>query len=190
MKISSNNLIWIDLEMTGLEPKRDRIIEIAVLVTDKNLNKIDDGIEIIIHQNKKIIDKMDQWNTDQHGKSGLTEKVLQSKISVRKAEQMVIDYISQYVPFKKSPMCGSSVYQDRRFLFRYMQKLEDYFHYRTLDVSTIKILAKKWFPDIAKQWRKNTEHRALSDINDSVEELKFYREHLFFSDTAKNEQKS
>jgi len=177
MKVNSN-LIWLDLEMTGLNPDYDRILEIATVVTDKNLNVLAEGPVLIIHQRPHILEGMDEWNTKQHGKSGLVDKVHASKILESDAEEQTIDFISKYVPEKKSPMCGNSISQDRRFLCKYMPKLENYFHYRNLDVSTLKILAKSWYPKIAKGFKKQSRHVALTDIYDSINELKYYREHL------------
>jgi len=177
MKVNSN-LIWLDLEMTGLDPDSNHIIEIATVVTDKNLNVLAEGPVIAIHQRPQIMEKMDEWNVKQHGKSGLIERVQLSKITEDEAAEQTIAFISQYVPEKKSPMCGNSICQDRRFLYRYMRKLEQYFHYRNLDVSVLKILAKSWYPEIAKGFKKKSKHIALNDIYDSINELKYYREHM------------
>jgi oligoribonuclease len=179
MKPSSNNLIWLDLEMTGLEPEHDRILEIAVVVTDKHLNIIAEGPALVVHQSDAVLDKMDEWNTKHHGESGLVERVKVSHIKEAEAEETIIKFLEMHVPPKKSPMCGNTIYQDRRFLFKYMPKLEQYFHYRNLDVSTVKVLGKHWYPKIVKEWKKQTKHQALSDIYDSINELKFYRENIF-----------
>jgi oligoribonuclease len=176
---SSQNLIWIDLEMTGLDPDKDRILEIATVITDKHLTVLAEGPVIAIHQSEKVLSLMDAWNKEHHGKSGLIERVRKSKISTRKAEQLTLEFISQYVPPKKSPICGNSICQDRRFLYRYMSELEKYFHYRNLDVSTVKILAQRWFKHIAKGITKKSKHSALSDIHDSLYELNYYKEHMF-----------
>lgn len=174
-----DNLIWIDLEMTGLLPDEDRIIEIATIVTDPQLNILAEGPVMAVHQSDEILKGMDEWNTNQHGKSGLTQRVQNSSITEVIAEQETIDFLKQYVPAGKSPMCGNSICQDRRFLARYMPKLEAYFHYRNLDVSTIKELVVRWQPSAAQGFSKNSKHLALDDIKDSIEELKFYREKVF-----------
>lgn len=178
MKSSSSNLIWIDLEMTGLNPDHDRIIEIATVVTDKNLNILAEGPVIAIHHSNSILDRMDEWNTKHHGSSGLIFRVRKSRISNRQAEAMTLDFIKEYVPAGKSPMCGNSICQDRRFLYRRMPKLEQYFHYRNFDVSTLKVMARSWHPAVAKGLQKKTKHQALSDIYDSIAEMKYYREQL------------
>lgn len=179
MKISSTNLVWLDLEMTGLNPDEDKILEIATIVTDKHLNVLAEGPVIAIHNSDAVLDKMDDWNKKTHGNSGLIERVKASKISVAHAEQMTLEFIQQYVPKSKSPLCGNSICQDRRFLFRYMPEFEAYLHYRNLDVSTIKILGRQWYPKLVKSFKKKTKHQALSDIYDSIDELKFYRENIF-----------
>lgn len=173
-----NNLIWIDLEMTGLSPSKDRIIEIATIVTDSDLNIIAKGPELVINQPERLLREMDEWNTSQHTSSGLVDKVLQSAISEQEAEIRTLDFLFSYVEPGYSPMCGNSIYQDRRFLNLYMPKLEAFFHYRNLDVSSLKILAKHWAPDILAQLNKSSNHRALEDIIGSIDELKFYREHI------------
>jgi oligoribonuclease len=187
--IRSSNLIWIDLEMTGLEPEEDKILEIAVIVTDKHLNILAEGPTFAIHQKPSALNKMDEWNVKQHTKSGLIERVKQSRITEAVAEEKILEFLSHYVPAKKSPICGNTIYQDRRFLYKYMPKLEQYFHYRNLDVSTIKILARHWYPKIIKGHGKESKHEALSDIYDSINELKFYREHLFVKRKEKNDSK-
>ncbi len=170
-----DNLIWIDLEMTGLEPEQDVIIEIATIVTDSQLNILAEGPVYAIQQSKDTMDAMDDWNTNQHGKSGLTQRVLDSQVTAAQAEQDTIDFLRQWVPEGKSPICGNSIGQDRRFLVRYMPKLEAYFHYRNLDVSTLKELARRWRPDVLAGVKKSGAHLALDDIIDSIEELKHYR---------------
>ena len=173
---NENNLIWIDLEMTGLDTQNDSIIEIATIVTDSDLNTIAEGPVLAIHQPDEVLSKMDEWNTKQHGSSGLTERVKQSSVSETQAEMETIEFLQQYVPPNKSPMCGNSICQDRRFLARCMPKLEMYFHYRNLDVSTIKELVRRWAPDLAKGLEKKASHLALDDIKESIAELVYYRE--------------
>ena len=182
MTDTDKNLIWIDLEMTGLSPERDVIIEIATIVTDCQLNILAEGPMLAISQTRGIMNAMDEWNTNQHGKSGLTARVLSSLVSTRQAEQNTLDFLESWVPQGKSPMCGNSICQDRRFLARYMPRLEAYFHYRNLDVSTLKELANRWRPDLAGGFQKNSAHLALDDIKDSIEELKYYRRQ-FIQDT-------
>jgi oligoribonuclease len=178
MADKKNNLIWIDLEMTGLNPGKDRIIEIATIVTDSDLNIIAKGPEMVVNQPERLLREMDEWNTRQHTSSGLVEKVLQSTISDQEAELRTLSFLIKFVDPGYSPMCGNSIYQDRRFLSLYMPKLEAFFHYRNLDVSTLKILAKNWAPDIFSQLTKSSNHRALDDITGSIDELKFYRDHI------------
>ncbi|MBU0456315.1 MAG: oligoribonuclease [Pseudomonadota bacterium] len=175
----SQNLIWIDLEMTGLEPKHDRIIEIATIVTDSNLNILAEGPDIAIHHSQRVLDLMDEWNVKHHGESGLIQRVQESKITCKKAEAMTLEFLKQYVSPQKSPICGNSVWQDRRFLSKWMPELEKFFHYRQIDVSSFKEIALRWAPKTAKLFNKKSKHRALSDIRDSIDELKFYREKLF-----------
>jgi oligoribonuclease len=175
---SDDNLVWIDLEMTGLYPDTDRIIEIAVIVTDPNLGNRVEGPVFAIHQSDAALDAMDAWNKGTHGKSGLIDRVKASTVDEARAEEQVIEFLKQYVPRAKSPMCGNSICQDRRFLARTMPKLEDFFHYRNLDVSTLKELAKRWKPDILVGFKKAQAHTALADITESIDELAYYREHL------------
>ena len=174
----SGNLIWIDLEMTGLETANDTIIEIATIVTDSRLNELAEGPVIAIGQPRATLEAMDEWNTRQHGETGLTERVLASKTTAVQAEAATIEFLSQWVEAGSSPMCGNSICQDRRFLAREMPELERYFHYRNLDVSTLKILAERWAPDVAAGFNKESTHRALADIRDSIAELAWYRDQL------------
>lgn len=176
--VNNDNLIWVDLEMTGLEPKTDVIIEIATIVTDSNLNVLAEGPSLAIHQPDAALDAMDEWCTNQHGKSGLTQRVKDSDISVSDAEQQTIAFLQQYVDKGCSPMCGNSIGQDRRFLNKYMPELEAFFHYRNLDVSSLKELARRWKPEVAAGVQKKGSHLALDDIRDSIDELKHYREHF------------
>lgn len=176
--VSKENLIWIDLEMTGLEPKTDVIIEIATIVTDSDLNILAEGPTLAIHQSDEILDGMDEWCTNQHGKSGLTQRVKESQVTEAQAEAQTIEFLKQYLEAGASPMCGNSIGQDRRFLNKYMPELEAFFHYRNLDVSSLKELAKRWKPEVAKGVVKKGSHLALDDIKDSIEELKYYREHF------------
>ncbi len=179
MAQNNKNLIWIDLEMTGLDTQNDVIIEIATIVTDSDLNELAEGPMLAIHQSDEVMGGMDDWNTNQHGKSGLTERVKNSAFTVKDAEQKTLDFLREYVPKGASPMCGNSICQDRRFMARLMPELEDYFLYRNLDVSSIKELAKRWAPEVAKGVVKSGAHLALDDTRDSINELRHYREHLF-----------
>ena len=172
------NLIWIDLEMTGLDPDRDRIIEMALVVTDAQLGRRVAGPVLAIHQSDATLDAMDAWNQGTHGRSGLTERVKASTIDEAQAEALAISFLERYVARNKSPMCGNSICQDRRFLARTMPRLEAYFHYRNLDVSTLKELARRWKPDLLAGFRKAQAHTALADIEESIEELAYYREHF------------
>jgi len=172
------NLIWIDLEMTGLDPDNDVIIEMATIVTDSQLNVLAEGPVIAVHQSDEVLARMDEWNTRQHGGSGLTQRVRESLISTAEAEELTLTFLEQWVPKGKSPICGNSICQDRRFLYRQMPALEAYFHYRNLDVSTLKELAARWAPQIMEGFKKGGTHLALDDIRDSIAELRHYREHF------------
>lgn len=174
-----DNLIWIDLEMTGLDPQNDYIIEIATIVTDKNLNVLAEGPVLAIYQDDAVLDKMDEWNQKHHGQSGLIERVKNSQTDEAEAERETLSFLEKWVPSNRSPMCGNSICQDRRFLYRCMPKLEDFFHYRNLDVSTIKELASRWAPGLNKGFQKKAAHQALDDVIESIEELKYYREKFF-----------
>ena len=178
MSQNANNLIWIDLEMTGLEPERDVIIEIATIVTDSELNVLAEGPVMAIHHSDAVLAGMDEWNTRTHGESGLTQRVRESRIDTAEAEAQTIAFLQQWVPIGKSPICGNSIGQDRRFLYKYMPALEAYFHYRYLDVSTLKILAGMWAPQVKDSFKKQGTHQALDDIRESIAELRHYREHF------------
>ncbi|WP_075182760.1 oligoribonuclease [Pantoea sp. 1.19] len=178
MSENDNRLIWIDLEMTGLNPEQDRIIEIATLVTDAELNILAEGPVLAVHQSDAQLALMDEWNVRTHTHSGLVDRVKASSYSERAAEQETLAFLQQWVPANASPICGNSIGQDRRFLFKYMPELEAYFHYRYLDVSTLKELAKRWKPDILPGFKKQGSHKALDDIRESVAELAYYREHF------------
>jgi oligoribonuclease len=180
MSQSPDNLIWIDLEMTGLDTDNDYIIEIATVITDSQLNTIEEGPLIAIHQDDTILAGMDEWNTRQHNKSGLVERVKNSHYSTADAERLTLEFVQKFVPAKESPMCGNGICQDRRFLHRLMPKLEQYFHYRNLDVSTIKELVKRWKPG-NDEFKKESSHMAMADIKDSIDELKHYRENFLNS---------
>jgi oligoribonuclease len=172
------NLVWVDMEMTGLEPDSDRIIEVAVVVTDMHLNILAEGPVFAIHQSDETLDKMDAWNKGTHGRSGLIERVKASTVTEADAEAALITFLKNFVPAGKSPMCGNTICQDRRFMARGMPKLEAFFHYRNVDVSTLKELCKRWKPEIVGGFKKHQKHTALADIIESVEELRYYREHF------------
>ncbi|HEY9547802.1 MAG TPA: oligoribonuclease [Solimonas sp.] len=178
------NLIWIDLEMTGLVPEQHRIIEIATIVTDVHLNVLAEGPVLALRRLDEELAIMDDWNVEQHGKSGLTKRVRESQIDDADAEQQTIAFLEKWIPAGKSPMCGNSICQDRRFLARWMPSLEHYFHYRNLDVSTLKELCTRWTPEIARGYSKHSRHLALDDIKDSIEELRYYRNHFLRSPTV------
>jgi oligoribonuclease len=178
MTQDSQHLIWIDLEMTGLNPDTDLIIEIATIVTDKNLNIVAQGPVLALHQSDEALAAMDEWNQTHHGQSGLIDRVKASTINNAEAERLTIEFLKHWVPENSSPICGNSIGQDRRFLYRYMPKLEAYFHYRSIDVSTLKELAARWAPEVKDGFNKESTHQALDDIIESIEELRYYREHF------------
>lgn len=172
------NLIWIDMEMSGLDPERERILEIAIVITNSALETVAEAPVLVVHQPQSLLDGMDEWNRSTHGKSGLVDRVKSSTLTEVEAEAQMLAFVEQYVPPRVSPMCGNSVHQDRRFLVRYMPKLEAHFLYRNLDVSTLKELARRWKPEIMAGLTKHGKHEALADIHESIGELKYYREHL------------
>ncbi len=174
-----SNMIWIDLEMTGLDTQRDYIIEIASIVTDKNLNIIDEGPNLVINQPDEVLNSMDTWNTEHHSRSGLTEKVKESNINESAAEDQTLNFLSKYIFKGVSPLCGNTICQDRRFLARCMPALESFCHYRSIDVSSIRELGKRWYFEDIDNFQKNSNHRALDDIRDSIEELRYYRKTIF-----------
>ena len=176
--VDESNLIWVDMEMTGLDPDRDRVLEIATVVTDSRLETLAEGPVIAIHQPDEVLAAMDEWNTRQHGESGLTARVRASGVDESAAAQRTLDFLGQWVPARSSPMCGNSICQDRRFMARHLPRLEAFFHYRNLDVSTLKILAQRWRPDLLAGRQKKSAHLALDDIYESIEELCHYRAHF------------
>ena len=178
IKPDDMNLIWVDMEMTGLDPDTDKILEVAVIVTDSQLNVLAEGPVLAIHQSDATLDKMDAWNKGTHGKSGLIDRVKASEVTEAIAEETLIAFLKDYVPANKSPMCGNTICQDRRFMARAMPKLEAFFHYRNLDVSTLKELCRRWKPELASGFKKAQKHTALADIRESIEELKYYRTHF------------
>jgi len=178
MSQDKTHLIWIDMEMTGLDPDRDRVLEIAAIVTDKNLERVAEGPVLVVHQPDAVLQAMDKWNQSTHGKSGLIDRVRASTLTEAEAAHRMIAFLRKHVPIRTSPMCGNSICQDRRFLARHMPELEAYFHYRNLDVSTLKELAGRWRPELKEGFTKANNHTALADILESIEELKYYREHF------------
>lgn len=178
MAVNEQRLVWLDMEMTGLDPEKERIIEVAVVVTEPDLTFVAEGPVLVIHQSNELLDAMDKWNQSTHGKSGLIEKVKASVLTEEQAEEQLLQFMAQYVPAGKSPMCGNTIGQDRRFMVKYMPRLEAFFHYRNLDVSTLKELSLRWKPEVYKSFVKKSRHEALADIYESIEELKHYREHF------------
>ncbi len=175
---SDQNLVWIDCEMSGLDPEKERLLEIAVVITGPHLQPRIEGPVLVIHQSAELLGKMDAWNKGTHGKSGLIDKVKASSLSEEQAERVLLDFISRYVPKSASPLCGNTISQDRRFLVKYMPKLEAYFHYRNLDVSTLKELSRRWKPEVYSAFKKQQRHTALADVHESIDELAHYREHF------------
>ena len=175
---SDQNLVWVDCEMSGLDPEKERLLEIAVVITGPNLQPRIEGPVLVIHQSRDLLDRMDAWNKGTHGKSGLIDKVRASTLTEAQAEQQLIDFIGRYVPRGSSPLCGNTISQDRRFLVRYMPRLEAWLHYRNLDVSTLKELAKRWNPEVYSSFKKAQSHTALADVHESIDELVHYREHF------------
>ncbi|MDR3299489.1 MAG: oligoribonuclease [Candidatus Accumulibacter sp.] len=184
MAQNDNHLIWLDMEMTGLDPERERIIELAMIVTDSNLETVAESPVWVVHQPDSLLDAMDAWNTGTHGKSGLTARVRASPLDEATVEAAALAFAREHAPQGISPMCGNSIGQDRRFMVRYMPALEAWFHYRNIDVSTLKELCKRWNPDLAKGFKKASAHTALADVRESIEELKYYREHFLTSPPA------
>lgn len=175
---SDKNLVWLDCEMSGLQPDRERLLELAIIVTGPDLEPRIEGPVLVIHQSDALLDKMDAWNKGTHAKSGLIDKVKRSVLTEAQAEQQLLDFIERYVPRNASPLCGNTISQDRRFLVNYMPRLEAYFHYRNLDVSTLKELAKRWRPDLHSAFKKQQKHTALADVHESIDELVYYRTHF------------
>ena len=178
MAQNDTHLVWIDMEMSGLKPDSDSVLEVALIVTDKNLNLVEESPVLVVHQSDTVLDTMDNWNKGTHGKSGLIDKVKASTLGEAEVEAQMIEFMKKHVGERKSPMCGNSICQDRRFLARHMPKLEAYFHYRNLDVSTLKELAARWRPELKDGFKKANSHTALADIQESIEELKYYRDHF------------
>ena len=184
MPQDASRLIWIDMEMTGLRPESDRIIEVALVVTDPALDVVAEATVLVVHQDDAALAGMDSWNQSTHARTGLIDKVKASTLTDSDVERRMLGFVREHVPPKISPMCGNTICQDRRFLARWMPELEDYFHYRNLDVSTLKELCKRWQPDVAKGWIKQGKHEALADIYESIDELKYYREHFIKAPAA------
>lgn len=182
LRPDATRLVWVDMEMTGLRPDDDRIIEVAVVVTDSRLSIVAQGPVVVVHQDDAVLAGMDKWNTDTHGRSGLTAKVRESKVAEAEAESTLLEFLRAWVPAGASPMCGNSVCQDRRFMARHMPRLESYFHYRNLDVSTIKELCRRWRPELARGFAKRGAHTALADILESIDEMRYYRDNFLRAD--------
>lgn len=182
MALNPTHLLWLDMEMTGLSPETDRIIELAIVVTDADLNTVAEGPVLVVHQPDEVMNAMDNWNKGTHGKSGLIDRVKASQLNEAEAEAQMLEFVKQHVEAKLSPMCGNSICQDRRFMARSMPQLEAFFHYRNLDVSTLKELAKRWRPGLTEGFKKSNKHEALADIYESIDELKYYREHFIRSE--------
>ena len=178
MAQNDTHLVWVDMEMSGLDPDKDVVLEVALVVTDKDLNLVEEGPVLVVHQADAVLDAMDSWNKSTHGKSGLVDKVKASPLAEADVENQMIEFMKRHVGERKSPMCGNSICQDRRFMARHLPKLEAYFHYRNLDVSTLKELAARWRPELKDGFKKANSHTALADIQESIEELKYYREHF------------
>src|SRR5690554_7446639 len=178
MATNENRLVWLDMEMTGLDPTKERIIEVAVVVTEPDLSVVAEGPVLVVHQPEILLEAMDNWNKSTHGKSGLIDKVRASTLTEAQAEERMLEFLAQHVPAGKSPMCGNTIGQDRRFMVKYMPRLEAFFHYRNLDVSTLKELALRWKPEVDRSFVKQARHEALADIYESIAELKHYREHF------------
>ncbi len=178
MATNENRLVWLDMEMTGLDPEKERIIEVALVVTEPDLTVVAEGPVLVIHQQDSLLDAMDKWNQSVHSKTGLIAKVKAALLNEAQAEDILLAFLAQHVPAGKSPLCGNSISQDRRFMFAYMPRLEQFFHYRNLDVSTLKELARRWAPAVYKGFEKKSRHEALADIYESIEELKYYRAHF------------
>lgn len=176
MTVKDQRLVWLDMEMTGLDPAKERIIEVAVVVTEADLTLVAEGPVLVIHQSNELLDAMDNWNKGTHGRSGLIDKVKASTLTESEAEDILLEFLKQHVPAGKSPLCGNTISQDRRFMYRYMPRFETFFHYRNLDVSTLKELALRWKPEVVKSFVKQSKHEALADIYESIDELKHYRE--------------
>ena len=178
MAANANNLVWVDIEMSGLDPEFERVLEVAIVVTDTHLNTVAEGPVLVVHQSDTVLDAMDSWNKSTHAKSGLVERVKASILTEAAIENRLVEFLQEHVPAGVSPLCGNSVHQDRRFMVRYLPKLEAYFHYRNLDVSTLKELMRRWKPALAAGMVKHGKHEALADVYESIEELKYYREHF------------
>jgi oligoribonuclease len=175
--VDENRLLWVDMEMSGLSPESDRVLELAVVITDAELNVVAEGPVIVVHQDDSVLDKMDSWNRSTHARSGLISRVRESRVDEAAAQRQMLEWVARYVPAGRSPMCGNSICQDRRFMARWMPQLEAFFHYRNLDVSTLKELARRWKPEVFRSFEKKSRHEALADIYESIAELKHYRTH-------------